>query len=246
MDGNLDSKTIAVSERVDYWRIVIMRNEAITPVGRAAYVLNPAKPLRSGRHGRLVTFFPSRKNFGAVACDTSLEADFCLVLERKTEVLTYRSRPCVINFQKPALQYTPDFSAEHVDGRHVFYEVKNNSRDHDPRWQERLGILRARMSNAGLNFEYVVEYEFRQPILLANQRRLYHYGFDGNDRNLELIENLLKQQPRQIATIARLIALGVSQEEISHLLFHRQLATNWFIPITLGSIVWCNDHDQQI
>jgi hypothetical protein len=204
------------------------------------YVFGPAKPVVSGRHGKLVTFFASQKNDAPMGCESLLEADYCLYLEYLPSVISYRAQPFTVYFRDPALRYTPDFMATLDDGREVLYEVKSNSRGRAPRWQQRRARLEELLGINGLSFEYVEEHQFRHPILLNNLRTLHHFGFNGNPCNTPSTVRLLLQQPDQHATIGQLIQLGARQEDVTFALFHQFLRCNLQHPLDLRSRVWAD------
>jgi hypothetical protein len=202
------------------------------------YTLGPARPLVSGRHGKLVTFFASQKNAASMGCESLLEADYCMYLEYLPSIIRYQAQPFTVYFRAPALRYTPDFFATLDDGRQVLYEIKSTCGGRDPRWQHRRARLEELLGINGLDFEYVEEHQFRHPILLTNLRTLYHFGFNGTPSRVPSIIRLLRQQPNQQATINQLICLGALQKDVTFALFHQFLRCDLWHPLDLRSKVW--------
>jgi len=206
---------------------------------QADYRLVPAKAITSGRHRKLVTFVASRKNGVSIGCESLLEADFCIHLEYLPNVMTYQAQPFTITFAESSLRYTPDFLATLADGSQVVWEVKSDAGGRDLRWQNRRAAIQALFSRNGINFEYVEQHQFHDPITMHNLHVLYHHGYCGRLSRAPALQKLLQRQPHQSDSLANLIELGVSQADLACAIFHRQVFCDLKSPLNRHSQVWC-------
>lgn len=207
------------------------------PESDGGLTLTPPRPIVSGRHARLVTFFPSQKNKGAIACESLLEASVCLLLEYLPWVAAYQAQPFTLRFSNPVLRYTPDFLAVLDSGRKVLIEVKSESGSRNPKWRQRASILEQLCGRHGFDFYCIREHHFAPPIVLDNLRYLYHRGFDSSDvSSLKVIRVL--QEIEHPTPIDYVVGKGVAQADIARALFHQCIKCNLRVPIDLRTKIW--------
>ncbi|HDS1776880.1 TPA: transposase [Pseudomonas putida] len=207
-------------------------------LSQSGFRLVPKQPLRSGRYGGLVTFFPSKKNRKSVVCQTSLEADFCLLLEHSNQVMMYRTQPYVIHFYEGSCSYTPDVVARLADGREVIYEVKSTRLSNASRWIRRRCLLEFLMSKNGLIFEFISESQIRGSTSISSLRQLYHLALYGHPYARSTVPAELQKQPMGQSTISSLISRHITAADIAHAIFYQSICCDLSRPIDMNSQVW--------
>ncbi|MCY1358500.1 hypothetical protein D9M69_450360 [compost metagenome] len=201
--------------------------------------LLPGPELRSGRYCKHVTFLPSRKNGGAVACETLLEADFCLELERLTFITAYEAQPFTLTLKKGRKRYTPDFAAKLRDGTIVLYEIKPDNALNDALTYERLCFFRSLFAECGYALECVRESQFRHPIKTLNLQILYQQSMGATRQTASVVNTLINATPQKKLSVQELIADQASRPDIAYAVFYRLVLANLFRPFSLNTQLRC-------
>lgn len=194
--------------------------------------LLPGPELRSGRHCKHVTFLPSRKNGGTVVCETLLEADFCLELERLPFVRTYEAQPFTLTLKKGRKRYTPDFAAKLHDGTIVLYEIKPDSALNDSLTYERLSFFKSLFAECGYALECVLESQFRHPIKTLNLQILYQQSMGASRQSASIVNALINSAPQQKLSVEELIATHVPRHDIAYAVFYRLVLADLYRPFS--------------
>lgn len=201
--------------------------------------LHTRAPIRRGKYGRLVTFFASVKNHGPMACETLLEADFCLYLERWHQINSYQAQPFTLRLADENICYTPDFLALcGAKNTVVIYEVKSRTGATDSVWLRRRATLENFFDAHQITFRVVEEDDIRPNGVIINLRYLYHVGYDGTSHSDEVVRKVVQQLPDQHSTIAYLVQIGVAEQAIAHALFHDCIQVDLHRPIQRNSRIW--------
>lgn len=122
------------------------------------------RKIRKGRHGVRVTYFTSKKNKGAIPCESEyLEAATCRMLEIDERVSLYRSQPVVLALPE-GRSYTPDFAAQLVSGQYCLLECKMSPKLRSERVQRTLECARVRLEELGMSFRILTEHDCQPEI----------------------------------------------------------------------------------
>lgn len=199
--------------------------------------LSPVERITHGRHGRRVSSFPSRKNRAGVMCDSILESDFCLELERRRPVKNYTSQPFRITHLKTQTSYIPDFEVSYNNGRTELFEVKTETRYQKGKNSGKLELFASILRDCGYSLEIALDSAIRHTVKTSNLRTLYHQGYTVSDAESDRFKSDLKQWTSQELTISRLLALGIEPKIIAHALFYEILLTDLSRPLTVHAMV---------
>lgn len=211
-----------------------------------ALSLHPGPVFRSGKYGKHVTFLHSRKNRGLVACETLLEADFCLELERLHLITAYQAQPLTIVVTQDQKRYTPDFAARLIDGRVILYEIKPDARMKDTSTRNKLRYFQNLFSECGYVLECIPESQFGHPIRTHNLQILYQQSFGETVESAASVCRLIRSSPNGKLTIQELLASGARSPSIAFVLFYGQAKTDLDHPLGLQTQLICRkDHGQQ-
>lgn len=134
-----------------------------------------ARVINRGRQGVHIVFFPSYKNSRVIVCESTLEADFCQLLEFDPEVISYIPQPVKISIWVNGVlkEYTPDFQVTYRLKPDEFYEVKPAA---VRSWDEYMEIMRyveQYFKDKNQIFKLVVDTEIRKEPFLGNLIFLY-------------------------------------------------------------------------
>lgn len=111
--------------------------------------------LRKGAKGKRIVYFPSVMNAGSMQCESRLEADHAMAVEREHRVTRYRCQPFRIYFD--GWSYTPDVLLSRSDGSISVREIKVLGKLEDPDLRVRLAIVQLALGRFGLPFEVRTE-----------------------------------------------------------------------------------------
>ena len=201
--------------------------------------LHPGPRLRGGRYGKHVTHFPSRKNRGPIACETILEADFCLELERAPYVTRYEAQPFSLVLTGKKKRYTPDFASQLADGSVVVYEVKTDIAASDPLIHQRILFYQEQIALCGHTLECVLESQFRHPIRTQNLRQLYHQSFGLETSTLQTLLDHVKSDKRCEIQVQDLLNEHFSPSNIAYAVFYRYILADLKKPFSLKTVLAC-------
>lgn len=192
--------------------------------------------LRHGKFGKHVTHFPSRKNGKTVTCESLLEADFCLELERAASVTHYEAQPFSIRIAGTKKKYTPDFAAYYANGDRVVYELKNVIAYHDLEVRKRLSFYAELLATHNYLLEPICESSFRIPTRTKNLRLLYVYGYHTKSPEADpLLHALDKHHQLSVETA---LNLNISQKAIAYAVFYGLVEADLTRPFRRDSLIF--------
>lgn len=183
-------------------------------------VRNPVKKTIGSFPG----YVPSLKEGRMVACESTLERDFAILVEADTSVLAYSEQPITIEYvlDGKAHSYTPDFAVLR-NGRIIFVEVKPEAKALRPEYVRKFAAVRIAFAKIGHRFVVLTEKDIRRQPRLRNAEFLHHWGRSG-PANDELdvvvselhaagnttVANLADRlgRPNAVESIYRAIAVG--------------------------------------
>lgn len=210
-------------------------NRMIDQLREVASATESAPP-RHGRMGSLVTMFSSRKNASVIACESLLEAAFCLELERRIDVIHYEAHPCTLNFHGSKYRYTPDFLVCFADGSQRLVEVKNDQSYNDKATSARIARYSEILAEHGCILEYLAAEHFFRRDRTHNLAFLYQQSFhcsgEGTNKLLTLIAS--RQAP---TSVGQLLDLNFLSSHIAHAIFYSALDVDLSRKITCESRV---------
>lgn len=173
--------------------------------------------LTKGRPGSRVTFFPSRKNEGPVACGNLMQADYCVHLEYRPDVLTYQCRPPTVCCD--ALHYKADFLVILNSGPQVYLKFLPPGDQPGALTPNQLQAVEAMLHDRDLLFSWLVPQDLPHALVSYNLRTLYHYSFGSSQRAARQVCARVTALAEQRATFEALLASGASSADICHAIF---------------------------
>lgn len=197
--------------------------------------LLPGRKLRRGKYGKHVTSMPSRKNGVYVMCETLLEAEFCLELERSSAVLKYVAQPFTLKFINSRKCYTPDFAAELKNGTTTIYEIKTDAALRDPPTLDRLLMFQETLASLGHYLEIIKESQFSNPIKRENLQLLYQKSYTEDGKKSKSLVSRVQESANNSLTVNDLIAVGFSAPSIAHAVFYGEVLCDLTCPFTANS-----------
>ena len=203
--------------------------------------LLPGPQLRRGKYGKHVTFIPSRKNGGNVACESLLETAFCLELERLQIITTYQSQPFTLVLTHSRQRYTPDFAAKLRDKRVVVYEIKTNSALKDPLTRDRLIYFHTLFAQCGYPLECIGDSQFWHPVRTPNLHWLYHKSFGADRRSASHVSSLIYDSPRRRLTVQELLDNHALPQDIAFAVFYGLVVADLQLPFNIRTQLQCRD-----
>jgi hypothetical protein len=210
------------------------------------FTLSTAERITHGRHGRRVSCFPSRKNHAGVMCDSLLESDFCLELERQKEVKQYTPQPFRITENKRRVSYTPDFEVLLHNNQTILFEVKSENRFKYGRSVEKLELFSSIFRECGYSLEFALDSDFRHNHRTRNLRTLYHQSFTVTDNEVERLKSNLRKYCNQDLPITSLLLNGFEPKMIAYGLFYEILLADLNRPVTINSVVKVGPTDESL
>lgn len=185
--------------------------------------VSPAKPPYHGRYGRRVTRFPSRKNRRGITCDSLLEADFCLLLERDTNIVSYMSQPCSVESVPHDTCYTPDFMVVFENGEEVYYEIKSDERLNSRRTVMIREIYQEVFAKCDRTLVTVDASQIRSRLQEGNLDLLYWQSFNSNSNKALRVVRKINLTKGKAATFSELIDKQITIHDIAYGLFYQLL-----------------------
>ncbi|PBJ19646.1 hypothetical protein BSF44_44790 [Pseudomonas sp. ACN8] len=193
-------------------------------------------PLTKGRPGSRVTFFPSRKNGGAVACGNLQQANYCVHLEYRPDVLSYHCRPPTVC--GGARRYKADFLVTLSSGPPIYLKFLPSDDQPEALVRDQKQAVEAMLRDKGLLFHWLEASDLPHPQVSYNLRALYHQGFGSSQRAAEQVRAQVMAMPEQRATFGALFAGGATSADICHAIFLDQLWTNLKEQLTLQTMIY--------
>ncbi|HDS1769538.1 Tn7 transposase TnsA N-terminal domain-containing protein [Pseudomonas putida] len=204
---------------------------------RSVADLSSSRLPRHGRHGSRVTIFPSKKNGAPLMCESLLEAAFCLELERRADVASYKIHPYTLNFKNSKYRYTPDFEVTYTSGAQQLIEVKNDESFECIRTKSRLLRITDLLAENDCLLECLPMRCFYNAARAINLDYLYHRSYSSNGLADRAIQDHLSKQG-QATPIYKLLENAFNSIEIAHALFYRAVECNLRKPITVKTLAW--------
>lgn len=193
-------------------------------------------PLTKGRPGRRVTFFPSRKTGGPVACGNLQQADYCVHLEYRQDVLTYQCRPPTVCCE--ALRYKADFLVALSSGSAVYLKFLPSDDQPGALIGQQKQAVEAMLRDRDLLFRWLVPGDRPHPLVSYNLRTLYHFSFGSSQRAARQVSAQVAAMPDQRATFEALLAGGAAPADISHAIFLDELRINFEQLLTPQTMIY--------
>lgn len=199
-------------------------------------------PRRTGQYGKHITAFPSKKNLATRMCDTLLEANFCILLERWKPVKSYETQSLTYNFSNINRRYTPDFLVHFIDGSTSAYELKNEIALEDKHLAQQLTELKIYFNKIGICYEWLGRSRLPKPALMNNLRYLYFHSYGANPQGYNRLKSYLSTSSTECSTIKSILNAGFRSEDIAYSLFHGDINCNLETPIDCNSYIWVSRH----
>lgn len=186
----------------------------------------------SRRHGsrfQQLVVIQSRKNGNCLRMSPTL-LDFCLLLERRSDVLFYQPKPYTLIQPSQKFRYTPAVCAYGKDSGLVFFENRRfmNEEEEEQRirhedWFGEMGYLFCTCQPD----MHVSRCE------LLQWRYLYSYSFGANAQYPNAALNVL--HCRNECTVQELLDAGVDFGDIAYQLFYGEAIADLRVPLTRAS-----------
>lgn len=199
-----------------------------------------AKPPSHGRYGRRVTKFPSRKNRGGITCDSLLEADFCLLLERDADIVSYISQPCSVESVPHRTCYTPDFMATLENGDEVYYEIKCDRRMNSRRTVMIREIYQEVFAQCNRTLVTVDESQIIRRLQRGDLGQLYWYSFNSTSSKALRVVRKINLTKRNAATVSELVNGKITIYDIAYGVFYQLLLIEPCARLTAHTVVAAN------
>lgn len=196
--------------------------------------------LTKGRPGSRVTFFPSRKNGGAVTCGNLMQAEFCVQLEYRRDVVSYQCRPPTL--RKDDLRYKADFLVALNGGPAVYLKFLPPDNQPSALTQQRIQAVEAMLAEHDLEWRWLTRADLPEPLAGYNLRYLYHYSFGSSQRAARRVQAQVDAMAEQRATFETLIACGAAPADICHAIFLDELQINLKHHLTPQTMIY-GGHD---
>lgn len=202
--------------------------------------IEPSRLPRHGRHGSRVNIFPSKKNNAPLMCESLLEAAFCLELERRTDVASYRIHPYTLTFTPAKTRYTPDFEVTFVSGVQHLIEVKNDQSFADQRTKARLSRIIDLLAEQDCLLECLAMNHFYNLIRATNLNYLYNRGYNSNGgADTEICRHIARLD--KPISLEQLMKASFEPTDVAHALFYKAIKCDMQKLITDRSMVWISD-----
>jgi hypothetical protein len=193
-------------------------------------------PLSKGRPGSRVTFFPSQKNGGPVACGNLQQADFCVLLEYQPEVRSYQCRPPTL--RRGDLRYKADFLVFLNNGREVYHKFQPTAASPEAFSAGQKQAVETMLFDNGLFFHWLIPEDLPHPLVHHNLRFLYHHGFGSSRKAASRVRRQVLAQPERQMSFKALLASGAIPTDISHAIFLDELRIRLEQRITLETMIY--------
>jgi hypothetical protein len=197
-------------------------------------------PLTKGRPGSRVTFFPSKKNGGPVACSNLMQADYCVHLEYRQDVCTYQCRPPTLCSE--ALRYKADFLVGLNSGAKVYLKFLPPDDQPGALTRSQKQAVEAMLRDHDLLFSWLARADLPHPLVSYNLRYLYHHSFGSSQRAARQVSARVAVMPEQRATFEALLTSGATPADISHAIFLDELRINLEQHLTPQTMIY-GGHD---
>lgn len=202
------------------------------------------EPTAASHYGKHLVFFPSRKNARQFACNSVLEADYCILLEADHTVVRYMTGlPAMrLEGQNSITSYIPDFLVETTE--ELYYtEVKLDFDVISSACREKLYMAQRKLELLGHSLRLADAKSIRQGFTLRNLKFLYNHSFNVTSDEYGLLQNELLNTRFPTSLGSLLFTTQVSYRAYYKALFDRKLSFDGSSPLTMASIVALPDSD---
>ncbi|PMU07225.1 MULTISPECIES: hypothetical protein [unclassified Pseudomonas] len=196
--------------------------------------------LNKGRSGSRVTFFPSQKNRGPVACNNLMQADYCVHLEYRHDVLSYQCRPAALRCGDTL--YKADFLVRLDSGLIVYQKFLCSEGQRGSHTREWAQAVEAMLLDGGYVFRWLTPDLLAPSLITHNLRFLYHYGFGCSRRAAKQVRAKVLALGRQGTTLKALLANDIPSQAICYAIFLDELRIDLRQKLTPQTVIY-GGHD---
>lgn len=144
-------------------------------------------PVRSPRHissdgdggkRNIIGYFPSVKMRRNIQFESTIELDYCYILDYDKNVLSFEEQPLVIEGEIAGKRrkYTPDFRVQHQKQKDIIVECKPFNMIDVKGNQQQFEIGRKWCEQEGLEYKIITDKELRTGHKLANIKVLWRFA----------------------------------------------------------------------
>lgn len=193
--------------------------------------VNPIKPRRHGSRFQQLIVIQSRKNDNCLRMSPTL-LDFCLLLERRRDILCYQPTPYILLQPSRAFRYTPAVCAYGDDLGLVFFETSRFMADgyedqltrHEDWFGEMGYVLCCCQPCANMSYCELLQWRY-----------LYSYALSVKAQHCSSALDVL--QNRNCCTVQTLLDAGVDFGDIAYQLFYGHADADLRFPITRTTMI---------
>lgn len=183
-------------------------------------------PRRHGSRFQQLTVIQSRKNGNCLRMSPTL-LDFCLMLERRRDILCYQPTPYTLIQPSKAFRYTPAVCAYGKDPGLVFFETSRFMFEGD---EDRLVGHEDWFGEMGYLFSAIQPCANISYCELLQWRYLYSYSFGVGTQHPSVTLKVLNVN--RDSTVQELLDAGADFSEIAYRLFYGEVLADLRFPIT--------------
>lgn len=184
------------------------------------------KPMRHGSHVQQLVVIHSRKNDNCLRMSPTL-LDFCLLLERRQDILFYQPTPYTLIQRSQRFRYTPAACAYGEDMGLVFFEISRFMSDGD---EDQLVRHEDWFGEMGYQFCTFKPCANISDCELLQWRYLYSYSLSFEDRGTSVALDVLRDH--QVRSVQELMDAGAEFSDIAFQLFYARALADLRFPIT--------------
>lgn len=196
------------------------------------------EPTAASHYGKHLVFFPSRKNARQLACNSVLEADYCILLEADQFVIRYTTglQPIILACESSMTSYTPDFLVETTE-EYFYTEVKFDFDVISSACRKKLYMAQHEFELHGTSLKFADSKSIRQGFKLRNLKFLYSHSFNVTSDEYGLLQSELlnSQFPTTLGSL--LLSTQISYRAYYKALFERDLLYEISSPLNMETTI---------
>ncbi|BDM22224.1 hypothetical protein KI429_07080 [Pseudomonas shirazica] len=196
----------------------------------------PRKELRKGCHGKRVTLFYSRKNDTTVACANVLQAEQCIYLEYRKDVIAYECRPPTLC--QGTTVFNADFLVHLKTGSSVYYKSLSPHFREAPYAQQAMNAVETMVLDSGCFFHWVEHAQLPNSLITQNLQYLYHHSLAGSESSAQRLRQLVSDVQTNQTDLQTLIGMDVATSDICYAIFQGYLSVNLNQKLTMSTRIW--------
>lgn len=196
----------------------------------------PRKELRRGCHGKRVTLLYSRKNDTPVACANVLQAEQCIYLEYRKDVIAYECRPPTVC--RGTTVFNADFLVHLKTGSRVYYKLLSPRFREMPHAQQAMNAVETMLLDSGYFFHWIEHAQLPNSIITQNLQYLYHHSLAGSESSAQRVCQLVIDVQPNRTDLKTLIDMDVATSDICYAIFQGYLSVNLNQKLTLSTHIW--------